>query len=64
MTPQLAGTIKGMMTAEQVAKQLGVSAWTVLKLARAKQLPSYHFSKRTVRFKYSDVQAFIERTKK
>lgn len=64
MTPHIQSTAAGMMTARQVGERVGMSQWMVLKYARLKKLPCYRFSQRLVRFKHSDVQAFIERARR
>jgi excisionase family DNA binding protein len=60
MTPHAAATARGLLTAEQVGAKIGLSGWTVRKLARLKKIQAYRFGYRTIRFKHSDVETFIE----
>lgn len=64
MTPQAEFIANSLMTPDDVAKLLNISRRSVLNLARSKRskLTRYHFG-RVVRFKPSDVEAFMERNK-
>lgn len=48
-----------LLTAEQVAAQLGMKRDFVWRLARSGQLPAIRMSPRAVRFRASDVEEFI-----
>lgn len=51
---------KPLLTAEQVAKILGVGVEEVYRLGRDGDLPRIVFSRRMVRFDPDDVQAYID----
>jgi excisionase family DNA binding protein len=52
-----------MLTPEEAGARCGIPARAILRLARARKIAAYHFGHRTVRFKPSDVAAFIENCK-
>jgi excisionase family DNA binding protein len=49
-----------LLTAHQVAGKLAVSVETVLRWARAGELPSFHLSNRAIRFRETDLDAWLE----
>ncbi|HEV8276339.1 MAG TPA: helix-turn-helix domain-containing protein [Streptosporangiaceae bacterium] len=51
---------EGLLTAAQLAEQLGVSTATVLDRWEAGQLPGFTLWGRSVRFRPSEVEAWVE----
>jgi excisionase family DNA binding protein len=49
-----------LMSAKQVAKRLKVHPETVRRATRAKKLTSYKLSKTLTRYRWSDVQKWID----
>lgn len=48
-----------LLTAREVAGQLGLSVETVLRWARQGRIPAVYLSNRAIRFQEADVDAFI-----
>jgi excisionase family DNA binding protein len=53
--------LEALLDPQAVADILGLSPATVRELARKNELPSVRLGYKTVRFRASDVEAFIER---
>jgi excisionase family DNA binding protein len=49
-----------LLTARQVAEQLGISAHTALDWAESGKLPSFKLSGRAVRFRESEIASWVE----
>jgi excisionase family DNA binding protein len=49
-----------LLTARDVADQLGLSVETVLRWARQGRIPAVYLSNRAVRFHQGDVDAYVE----
>jgi excisionase family DNA binding protein len=49
-----------LLTARQVADQLGLSVETVLRWARQGRIPAVYLSNRAIRFRQDDVDAYVE----
>lgn len=49
-----------MLTADEVASILGTSAVWVLRAARHRGMPSHRLGHRTLRFRLSEVQGWLE----
>ena len=54
---------KGMLTPQEAGARCGIPDTLIMSLARRKKITAYRFGHRTVRFKPSDVDAYIERQK-
>ena len=52
-----------LLTAEEVAKILKVSPSAVFKWAKRGIIPSYRIHEKCLRFKFSEIETFIERGK-
>lgn len=63
MTKHAAATARGMLTGREVAARLAISQRQFERLVAGKRITAYRFGARTVRFKHSDVDAFIERSR-
>ena len=62
MTKQQSAIARGLLTAERAGERLGISARKMLALAKAGEITRYKFGHKTIRFKLSDVESFIERS--
>ena len=51
----------GLINAQQIAKELGVKASTVLRWHREKKIPSVRISRATIRFRLDDVIKALEK---
>jgi len=63
MTPHAETIARGMLTPDEVACQLGVTAETILDWCRTKRLTAYRFSRKIIRIKQTDLAVFIEHSK-
>lgn len=59
MTKEQRPTDEPLVTIRDVATFLGVSEWTVRDLAKRGDLPSYRPTPHTLRFRWSEVHAFV-----
>jgi excisionase family DNA binding protein len=53
-----------LLTAREVAERLGLSIETVLRWAATEKLPSFELSTRAIRFRESEIDAWIEAQKR
>jgi|LSQX01.2.fsa_nt_gb excisionase family DNA binding protein len=51
---------KALLTAEELAVKLGVSKDTIRRWRRSGKLPSVKLGERMIRFRPSDVEAFLQ----
>jgi excisionase family DNA binding protein len=63
MNPRSASIARGMLTPQEAGARCGIPDTLIMSLARRKKIVAYRFGHRTVRFKPSDVDAYIERQK-
>jgi excisionase family DNA binding protein len=63
LTKMQHATARGMLNAAEAASRCGLTARIMLRMAKRRQIPAYRFNGRIVRFKHSDVDAFIERAR-
>lgn len=61
MNQQQAAIARGMLTPQEAGARCGIPDTLIMSLARRKKIVAYRFGYRTIRFKPSDVDAYIEK---
>ncbi|MCX6991832.1 MAG: helix-turn-helix domain-containing protein [Kiritimatiellaeota bacterium] len=61
MNSHAASIAQGLLTPEEAAAKCGIPKTLIMSYARRKKITAYRFGHRTVRFKPSDVDAFMEK---
>ena len=61
MNEKQASIARGMLTPQEAGARCGIPDTLIMSLARRRKIVAYRFGHRTVRFKPSDVDAYIEK---
>jgi excisionase family DNA binding protein len=61
MTKMQSAIARGWLTAKKAGERCGISARAMLALAKSGEITRYKFGHKTIRFKLSDVENFIEK---